>query len=110
MLTRQGAQCSVGRSMDRLDALGAQLPGSFPYAADLRQEAAPRGAMVDAVRAHYGRVDVLINNAGRGLYGTPVEEIDTADLRDIFELNVTRPRCHAGSDPNHAALRVAGSS
>lgn len=91
LLTQHGARCAlVARSAEKLSALAAELPGSFPCPADLRDESAAR-RMIEAAWAHYGRIDVLINNAGRGLYGTPVAEIDTTDLREIFELNVIAP-------------------
>ena len=38
----------------------------------------------------YGRLDVLVNNAGQGLH-VPLEELDPADLRAVFELNVVAP-------------------
>jgi NAD(P)-dependent dehydrogenase (short-subunit alcohol dehydrogenase family) len=39
------------------------------------------------VHKHYGRVDGLINNAGRS-YAASVEEIDPAVFDEIFHLNV----------------------
>jgi NAD(P)-dependent dehydrogenase (short-subunit alcohol dehydrogenase family) len=39
---------------------------------------------------NYGRVDALVNNAGQGLH-VPLEELDAADLRAVFELNVIAP-------------------
>jgi NAD(P)-dependent dehydrogenase (short-subunit alcohol dehydrogenase family) len=43
-----------------------------------------------AVHKHYGRVDGIINNAGRS-YATSVEEIDPAAFDEIFHLNVLGP-------------------
>ncbi|MET7334224.1 SDR family NAD(P)-dependent oxidoreductase [Nonomuraea sp. NPDC005650] len=41
---------------------------------------------VQAAEAHFGGVDVLVNNAGRGWYGS-VEGSPEADVRRSFELN-----------------------
>ena len=43
----------------------------------------------EAVRAaeeRFGGIDVLVNNAGRGWYGS-IEGMDEADVRAMFELN-----------------------
>jgi NAD(P)-dependent dehydrogenase (short-subunit alcohol dehydrogenase family) len=47
------------------------------------------GQVREAVRAaeqHFGEIDVLVNNAGRGWYGS-IEGMDEADVRGTFELN-----------------------
>ena len=46
--------------------------------------------MVEKTVNHYGRLDILINNAGRG-YDAPLEQIDTAKYRELFELDVVGP-------------------
>jgi short-subunit dehydrogenase len=48
-----------------------------------------RVRLVDVARAT-GRLDVLVNNAGRGYYGSIVQ-IDPADLQALFALNVVAP-------------------
>ena len=47
-------------------------------------------AMVEAVLARYGRIDILINNAGQG-YDAPVEKINIRTFRHIFELDLVGP-------------------
>ena len=44
-------------------------------------------AAVDAAIAKFGRIDVLINNAGRGLLGA-VEEASDAAVRAVYDTNV----------------------
>jgi NAD(P)-dependent dehydrogenase (short-subunit alcohol dehydrogenase family) len=41
--------------------------------------------VVDGVVSRYGRIDVLVNNAGRGLIGA-VEETSEAEYRDLMDL------------------------
>jgi NAD(P)-dependent dehydrogenase (short-subunit alcohol dehydrogenase family) len=38
----------------------------------------------------YGRLDVLVNNAGQGLH-VPLEEVDPADFMAVLDLNVVAP-------------------
>ena len=47
-------------------------------------------AMVDSVFQQYGRIDILINNAGQSVRGN-VADVDIAQFRHIFELNVLGP-------------------
>jgi NAD(P)-dependent dehydrogenase (short-subunit alcohol dehydrogenase family) len=42
---------------------------------------------VKAALARFGRIDVLVNNAGRGLLGA-VEEASTEEVRSVFAVNV----------------------
>jgi NAD(P)-dependent dehydrogenase (short-subunit alcohol dehydrogenase family) len=44
-------------------------------------------AVVEAVRERYGRIDVLVNNAGYALRGA-VEEVDVEAVRGMFDTNV----------------------
>lgn len=89
-LAGRGAKVALlARSTATLDELSARLPGSLPVTADMTQFEQVREA-VRTVQAHYGRVDGLINNAGRS-YATPVEDIDPVLFEEIFRLNVLGP-------------------
>lgn len=44
-------------------------------------------AAVQAAEAHFGRIDVLLNNAGIGYFGS-VEESEDAEVRRMFDINV----------------------
>jgi short-subunit dehydrogenase len=57
--------------------------------ADLTHEE-DRVRLVEQARAEGGRLDVLVNNAGRGYYGS-VARIDAGELAALFALNVVAP-------------------
>ena len=66
--------------------MARKLPGSLPVTVDMTQFDRVREA-VGAVHQHYGRVDGLVNHAGRR-YAASVEEIEPAVLDEIFHLSV----------------------
>jgi len=68
-----------------IDALGAQ-ENLLAVALDVTKEAAAVLAAHKAVE-HFGRIDVLVNNAGYGLLGA-VEESSADEVRQVFETNV----------------------
>jgi NAD(P)-dependent dehydrogenase (short-subunit alcohol dehydrogenase family) len=47
-------------------------------------------ASVQQTIAAFGRIDVLVNNAGYGMAGT-VEEVNEKDIRQLFDVNVLAP-------------------
>ena len=57
-----------------------------PLALDVTDPAAVASA-VKAAEAKFGRIDVLVNNAGIGYFGS-FEESDEAEVRRMFEINV----------------------
>lgn len=79
----------AARSGDRLDQLAAQIPGSLAVPVDMRRPEEIR-KLVNRTHDTYGRVDILINNAGQGMR-VPVESIDIEDYQAIIELNVFGP-------------------
>jgi short-subunit dehydrogenase len=89
-LAERGAKVALlARSADALHKLSQQLPGSLPVPADMTKFDRVRDA-VRAVHQHYGRVDGLVNNAGRS-YAASIEEIDPEIFDEIFHLNVLGP-------------------
>ena len=78
------------RRKDRLEQLAADLTAhgseATVHTVDVTDALAVR-AMVDEVVARWGRLDVLVNNAGRGLAAT-FEQTTAAELRALMELNV----------------------
>lgn len=90
LLTQKGARVAVvAQSQDELDSIARDFPGSIAIAADLRHENEARD-MIKKVIEHFGKIDILINNAGRN-YASMIENVETKNVRDIFELNVFTP-------------------
>ena len=79
----------AARRADRIEALAAELPEALAVSTDLRDPAQIAG-LVKATLDRFGRVDVLVNNAGQGLH-VPVEQIQLEDLRSVTELNFYAP-------------------
>ncbi|NAZ83863.1 SDR family NAD(P)-dependent oxidoreductase [Kineococcus sp. R8] len=79
----------AARRLDRLTDLAAELPAALAVQADVT-DAAQLDAAVQAGLAAFGRLDVLVNNAGQGLH-QPLAEVDLDDFRAVLELNVVAP-------------------
>jgi short-subunit dehydrogenase len=90
LLARNSAKVALAaRSKDKLEALSKELPDSLPVPTDTSQPDQVR-QMVAQVKAHYGRVDILVNSAGQG-YDAPLENIRLETFRYIFELDLVGP-------------------
>jgi len=86
----QGAQVVItGRNKEKLDetALALQAAGisNFPYVCDSSSESQTR-EMVAAVVATYGKIDLLINNAGISMRSM-FETVDLNVLKQVMEIN-----------------------
>jgi NADP-dependent 3-hydroxy acid dehydrogenase YdfG len=86
-LAGQGFHLVVaGRRRDRLDAVAAEL-GATPLHLDVREPAAIE-AFGEALRVRFGRVDVLVNNAGLALGLEPLGQSLDDDWVQMLETNV----------------------
>lgn len=81
---------AAARRTAPLDDLVAAYPDQVEALALDVTDIAGAAAAVDDVAARYGRIDVLVNNAGRGLVGA-VEETTDAELRALMELHFFGP-------------------
>ncbi|MBU7034531.1 MAG: SDR family oxidoreductase [Theionarchaea archaeon] len=87
LLTAKGARVAlVSRSKDTLERISKELPSSLALPADITKENTIR-RMVEQTKEHFGRIDILINNAGQG-YDAPIEKTNITTFRYIFELDV----------------------
>jgi short-subunit dehydrogenase len=90
LLAENGARLALNaRSRDKLIRLAQELPGSAAFPADMADEMAVRKLIID-VHEKFGRLDVLINNAGRGMH-CPLESIDVGQYRELLALNLIGP-------------------
>ena len=79
----------AARRADRLDALAGELPDALAVAIDLTESGAPQ-RLVDAAVTHYGRLDVVVNNAGVSTV-TPALEFDVEAFRREIEIDLIAP-------------------
>jgi short-subunit dehydrogenase len=85
---RRGSRLSlIARSEHRLRLVAG--PDDFIMAGDLRDSAVRREFVTRSLE-RFGRVDVLVNNAGVGLYA-PAWKAPMEETREMFELNFMAP-------------------
>ncbi len=81
---------AAARNLAQLEATYAVAPGIaervLPVALDVTDQDQVATAVAAAI-ARFGRIDVLVNNAGRGLLGA-VEEASAVEVEAVFATNV----------------------
>lgn len=88
-----GAQLVLAaRSVDKLEAVAQSLPAqaaTLVVPTDMTDQAQVK-ALIDTAYAHFGRIDILINNAGQAAAG-PIATVNPDHYRQIIELNLFGP-------------------
>src|SRR3954471_2596910 len=79
----------VARRMERLEALAEELDDALPVQCDL-QEADQRNRVVDEAPDKYGRVDVLVNNAGM-VDAEPAIDEPIEHFEQVISVNLVAP-------------------
>ena len=80
----------TGRRIDKLNETAALAVAgeSLSVATDV-SDVEQVHAMFDQTVAHFGRVDVVFNNAGRGAPVVPLDELDPAIWREVVDVNLS---------------------
>jgi NAD(P)-dependent dehydrogenase (short-subunit alcohol dehydrogenase family) len=92
LLARLGANVAIaGRTVERLEAKAAEIgsvagKSCLAVPTDVRDESQV-AALMNRVIEHFGRIDVLINNAG-GTILSPLKDVTTRMWEKSFALNV----------------------
>lgn len=95
LFAREGANIvAVARRKERLDELAASLSGCsgrvLAYAGDISAEETNIGAIELAVK-EFGKLDVLINNAGVMDDMSPIGDATNEKMEQVFSVNVFAP-------------------
>ncbi|WP_326984255.1 SDR family NAD(P)-dependent oxidoreductase [Chryseobacterium sp. MYb264] len=86
-LKRGDKVAATSRNIEAYKDLAEQYPDSFlPISLDITDREAVFEA-VNKAKNHFGSLDVVINNAGYGVFGA-VEEVGEKVTKDVFEANV----------------------
>jgi 3-oxoacyl-[acyl-carrier protein] reductase len=101
-----GARVAItGRNRARLDAAAASL-GAHAIHADVSVESDVVRTMADVLDA-FGHLDVLVNNAGFGVF-RPLVEMDRTGFEAVFATNVTGAMLMAREAAKHFIERQRG--
>ena len=92
-LSREGyALVLVGRRGERLEQtaneFGPDAAPALAVAADVSDPTAVRD-LFEQIREHFGRLDVLFNNAGVGAPAIPLEQLSFEQWKKVVDVNLT---------------------
>ncbi|NJP07900.1 MAG: SDR family NAD(P)-dependent oxidoreductase [Chloroflexaceae bacterium] len=80
----------AARRADKLEALAQELGDGGTQALVVPTDVTDVGqvqALIDAAIEHYGQIDVLVNNAGFGIFESPLQG-DATNLKAMMEVNL----------------------
>lgn len=87
VLAEEGYAVALGaRDREGIERLASELPVSLAHPLDVA-DAAGVAAFRDAVLGRFGRVDVLVNNAGIGIFKR-LEDFSAEEFARTFQVNV----------------------
>jgi len=81
---------AVARTTEQIEAVAGEITGTGGKAVAIRADVAEESdvcALFDQLKERFGRLDVLINNAGQGRFG-PVHEFSAADFDHVVAVNL----------------------
>ena len=90
MMNAGYAVALAGRRLDKLEetARMATAGAALSVATDVA-DVDQVNALFDRTVAHFGRLDVVFNNAGRNAPGVPLEDLDPTLWREIVDVNLS---------------------
>ncbi|MBM4091388.1 MAG: SDR family oxidoreductase [Planctomycetes bacterium] len=81
---------AVARTTEQIEAVASEIVGAGGQAVAIRADVAVESdvcSLFDQLQERFGRLDVLINNAGLGRFG-PVEQFAIADFDHVVAVNL----------------------
>jgi 3-oxoacyl-[acyl-carrier protein] reductase len=106
-LAAEGCKVAItGRQQAKLDAAAKEIPGARVFAADMR-DPAQVSRLVDEVIAAFGRINIVVSNAGTHLPGR-MEDVETAALLRHLETKVIGPWALAKAVAPHMRKQGGG--
>lgn len=80
----------AGRRVEKLDQTAAMATAGDSLSIAVDVSASDQvNSLFDQAVAHFGRVDVVFNNAGRGAPAIPLDELDPAIWRQVVDVNLS---------------------
>jgi NAD(P)-dependent dehydrogenase (short-subunit alcohol dehydrogenase family) len=98
---------AAARRLDRLEALAEQVPGVVAVAADVSDDDDCRRVVATAIDT-FGRVDVLVNNAGISDGPAVAADEDLALFRRVIDVNLTSCFVLAQACATHMSAQGSG--